>query len=492
MEQAPTFRPLILTAWFLLASCALPPDRAPLGTVVLDSTVDDRGGAGLEAGRDLAAPDGANRPAHWHVSRGQIRDALGRAVIMRGINLSNRHKHPPYFSFHGQQDYTRVRSSWGLNAIRYLISWAAIEPAKGKYDTSYLHEVARRMAMAREANLLVVVDMHQDVYGEGFNGNGAPRWTCSEARYKAHKPKSPWFMNYSSPQVMACFDQLYTSTELQQHYAEAWRRVARRLQEFDNIVGFDVINEPHWGSHDVYSFGKKRLQPMYDRVVKAVRSEAPGWVAFLEPSVGRNMGIAPSLEPFAYKHTVYAPHSYDVQAEQGKGFDPKNRKFITDKILSLASEAKYLNSALWIGEYGGNQDRPGIFEYMDAQYDGAAAVAASTMYWAYDKDSGYGPLYPDGTEKKKLLAAIIRPYPGRVAGDPISYHYDDVNRTFTLTYTARADVTAPTEIIVPARAYAGGYQVVCKGCAFVKLGDVLRVTAPPTGSPAKVTVKPTS
>ena len=486
-----TCRHVLIPAIVLLACCDRPPQSAPPTPVKPDSAAPDL--AKLDAPRADRGPDGSKvRPAHWHVSRGQIRDARGRAVIMRGINLANRHKHPPYFSFHSQKDYTRVRADWGLNAIHYLISWSAIEPAKGVYDNTYLYEVARRMEYAREAGLLVVMDMHQDVYGEGFNGNGAPRWTCDEAKYKAHKPKSPWFMNYSSPQVMACFDQFYTSAVLQQHYAEAWRRVARRLQEFDNIVGFDVINEPHWGSFDIYSFGKKRLQPMYDRVVKAVRGEAPGWVAFLEPSVGRNMGIAPSLEPFSYEHTVYAPHNYDVQAEQGKGFNPKNRKFLMDKILSLSSEAKYLGSALWIGEYGGNQDRPGIFEYMDAQYDGAGAVAASTMYWAYDRDNGYGPVYPDGTEKKKLLAAIIRPYPERVAGDPVSYHFDDATRAFTLTYKAVPGVTAPTEIMVPARVYPKGYSVTCGGCLYEKAGQVLRVTAPPAGSPAKVVVTPTS
>ena len=474
----------------LLLSCSRPPQQArPEAT---DSAVADRSpdhAAFLDRGA-VAADSWRAGPAHWHVARGFIRDAHGRAVIMRGINLSSRHKYAPYFSFHAQADYTRVRSSWGMNAIRYLVSWAAVEPARGVHDNSYLHELARRMDYAREAGLLVVVDFHQDVYGEGFNGNGAPRWTCDEAKYKAHKPMSPWFLNYSSPPVMACFDQFYTSKELQQHYAEAWRRVARRLQGYHNIVGFEVINEPHWGSHDIYSFGAKRLQPMYDRVVKAVRSEAPGWVAFLEPSVGRNMGIALSLKPFSYPHTVYAPHNYDVQAEQGKGFDPSSRKFLTDKILSLSKEAVYLRSALWIGEYGGNQDRPGITEYMDAQYDGAAAVAASTIYWAYDRDNGYGPLYPDGTEKKKLLAVLIRPYPARVAGDPLSYHYEEKTRTFTVTYHARPQVKAPTQIIAPARVYPDGYRVLCSGCKYSKRGDELTISVPPTGSPAMVIVKP--
>ena len=440
---------------------------------------------------DLGSADqGGAAPAHWHVARGFIRDAFGRAVIMRGVNLSSRHKTKPYFSFHQQADFSRVRQEWGFNAVRFLVSWSAVEPAKGAHDNTYLHQLARRMEWARAAGLLVVVDMHQDVYGEGFGGNGAPRWTCDEARYKAHKPASPWFLNYSSPPVMACFDRLYTDATLQQHYADAWRKVARRLQGFDNIVGFDVINEPHWGTYDIYAFERERLQPMYDRVVKAVRSEAPRWVAFLEPANSRNMGVATSLEPFDYPHTVYAPHSYDPLAEQGKGFSPSNRKLLVDNILGLASEAADLRSALWIGEYGGSQDAPGITRYMDAQYDGAGAVAASTMYWAYDRDGGYGLLYPDGTEKKKLLAALIRPYPERVAGDPLSYAFDETSGSFTLRYRPRAGITAPTVIVLPARLYPGAIKVSCGGCSTSRSGELLRVTKPPAGDPVTVVISP--
>src|SRR4029077_4069865 len=94
-----------------------------------------------------------------------------------------------------------------------------------------------------------------------------------------------------------------------------------------------------------------------------------------------------------------------------------------------------LNAALWIGEYGGDPSKPGITEYMNAQYDPAGAQAAHTMYWAYDKSDGHGLLAPDGSEKPALLDAIVRPYPERVAGDPISYAWDSAASTFTFTYS---------------------------------------------------------
>jgi len=70
---------------------------------------------------------------------------------------------------------------WELNAVRFLVLWAAVEPERGVYDDAYLDQVAERMAWARQAGLVVVLDLHQDVHGEGFGGDGAPRWTCDKA-----------------------------------------------------------------------------------------------------------------------------------------------------------------------------------------------------------------------------------------------------------------------------------------------------------------------
>src|SRR6185503_4615431 len=114
----------------------------------------------------------------------------------------------------------RLSTDWGMNSIRFLIIWAAIEPEKGVYDASYLDAVAERMDWARDAGLSVVLDMHQDLYGEGFQGDGAPRWTCDEAHYAAYTPTENWTLNYLDPEMIACFDQFWASSELRDHFAE--------------------------------------------------------------------------------------------------------------------------------------------------------------------------------------------------------------------------------------------------------------------------------
>jgi hypothetical protein len=172
-------------------------------------------------------------------------------------------------------------------------------------------------------------------------------------------------------------------------------------------------------------------------------------------------------------------------AESGGGFDPARRQPILDTVAELAGEATALGAGLWIGEYGGNADHPGIVEYMTAQYDAAGAVAAGTMYWAYDKGDGYSLLDAQGNEKPALLGALVRPYPERVAGTPHAYAFDA--GTFVLTYTPSG--TAPTVIAVPPRVYPAGYTVECDGCTYEVLPRELVITSPPRGSPATISLR---
>ena len=103
---------------------------------------------------------------------------------------------------------------------------------------------------------------------------------------------------------------------------------------------------------------------------------------------------------------------------------------------------------------------------MSAQYDAAGAVAAGTMYWSYDESDGYGLLAPDGSEKSALVDAVVRPYPARVAGDPIRTRSTRRRARSHFAYTPDRAATLPTEIAVPDRVYPSGYVVDCGGCAY--------------------------
>src|SRR5262249_44726815 len=282
------------------------------------------------------ASDPGGVPQSWHVSAGFLRDADGRAVILRGVNLSGAQKSAPYVDDKQLADWQRLRADWGMNAVRFVMTWAAVEPDQGRYDEAYLDKVAERMRWAQASGLVVVLDMHEDIFGEGFGFDGAPRWACDAARYAAFVPRSPWFVNTLDPNVMACVDDFYTRADRQQHFVAAWRHVAARLRDQPAVIGFDVLNEPSWGSYSILTFEHDRLTPLYDRVVSAVRAEAPGWVAFLEPAASRNAGVGTGLQAFPFANVMYAPHSYDTAAEGGGGFDPTHRQQILDNVAALA------------------------------------------------------------------------------------------------------------------------------------------------------------
>ena len=442
----------------------------------------------LGCGSDEELAD--EHPNRWHVADGFVRDPEGRAVVLRGVNLANAHKQKPYLSFHQPEDFRRLTDDWGMNHVRFLVLWSALEPEKDQWDDAYLDSVAERMDWAQAAGLRVVLDMHQDIYGEGFGGDGAPRWTCAESHYQKFTPTTPWFLNYIDPEVVACVDEFWEGDELRGHYREAWSRLAERLGTHPAVIGFDPMNEPFWGSHSTVTFDAEVLQPFYEDLTRQIRKHAPNWIGFFEPFAGRNLGFATSLGPFAVRDVVYAPHAYDTAAESGKGFDPAGRAAFIARIADLEADAHPLGVPLWIGEYGAPSTSPGIEAYVDAAFDGTAAVAAGSAYWSYDRDDGYGLLKPDGIEKAEVLAQIVRPYPERIAGKLVDWTWDEAAKRLTVRFHPSARINAPTVIRVPPRIYPAGYRVICEGCSTEQHPGEVHVSGRIVGDPAVIEVRP--
>jgi endoglycosylceramidase len=447
----------------------------------------------VACGSDPAEKSATPAAGGYQVSGGFLHDPDGRVVVLRGVNLASAHKSgPDHLGFHQPADYARVHDEFGMNSIRFLVSWAGIEPKEGVFDEAYLDELAKRMDWAEEAGLSVVLDMHQDVYGEGFGYNGAPRWACDEANYASFEPGESWFFDYLKPEVTACVDEFWAGGKAQDHYVGAWQKLAQRLVSRRAIVGFDVMNEPYWGSTAIGEFETEKLQPFYERVVKAVRTVAPQWVAFLEPAASSNLGVPTGLTTMPFPNVVYAPHLYNRDAELGNGFDPTMREQLMRHAALLRDEADSLGAALWIGEYGGTTGSPGFSEYMDAACDGMSGGLASGMYWSYDRDGGYGVLNEDGSEKPNLLDAIVRPYPELVAGRPVAMAFDEATRVFTFEYLPEGG--GETVLSAPRRVYPDGFKVACDDCQYEEREGRLVITSAPKSSPAKVTLsaKPTS
>lgn len=425
-------------------------------------------------------------PPGFRVDEGQVRDQEGMVFVLRSVNLSTTHKTKPYLSDFGPADYAHIKAL-GFNSLRFLVVWAAVEPQKGVYDQAYLAEVDKRIGYAEQAGLKVVIDMHQDLYGEGFaGGDGAPRWTCDESHYAAFKPANPWYLGYLDPHVRQCVTEMYEREDLVSAYAAMWKVVAAHLVKHPNVIGFDPMNEPNWGSHNLRTFEPEQLMPLYERVVEQVRQAAPGWLVFMEPSAARNIGGTTYLPKPRFDRVVYAPHSYDADAEAGKAFDPARRQVILNNIAALGKEAQSLGAALWIGEYGTQTEINGAGQYMRAQYDAMGAVGAGGAYWAFDKGDSYALLDASGKDKP-IVDDVALPFPERVEGTGLTWSYDGGSKTMTARFTPPGAGRA--EIVTPSRLFPKGATVDCGGCTVQLFADRV-VLSNVRGGPAVVTVRP--
>ncbi|MFT3838127.1 MAG: cellulase family glycosylhydrolase [Myxococcaceae bacterium] len=438
----------------------------------------------------LCCACGSRTDTPWAVDGGVIRDPQGRVVVMRGANVSGHHKFPPFFDFHHAADFEHMRVQWGMNAVRYLTTWAAVEPQSGQIDHAYLDQLASRVGEATDAGLLVFVDMHQDLYGLGFpGGDGAPDWTCDAGNYAAYTPQDPWFLGYLTPQVAGCVDGFWGSRELQQHFADAWAAVALRLKDDQGVIGFDPLNEPYWGSAQLDLFEPRKLAPFYAKVIGEVRAQCPQWLVFAEPASSRNLGFASHLPPLGVDGVVYAPHSYDGDAEQGKPFTPAHEQAVYDNLAALKAEADTLGAALVIGEYGGQIQLDGIRDYMATERHAMDQQLAGATYWDDSLGGGYALLDDDGGERPVLLDEVAVPAPDRIAGTPVSFGFESDGGTFSLRYRPDRSLSAPTIIAVPERTWPGGFDVGCDGCKHHAAPGQLIIDEPATGDEVELTLR---
>jgi endoglycosylceramidase len=379
-----------------------------------------------------------------------LTDEAGRVVVYRGVNFSGTAKFPPYSGVLEEADLDRL-GDWGVTLVRFLVIWAAIEPEEGVLSTAYLDQAEAQVRRLTARGLEVFLDMHQDLFGEGFlGGDGAPRFACPAETYAGYVPKEPWFLNYASPQVTGCFDYLFTTAPLWDHYRDAFVAIASRLADDPRVIGYDLMNEPWFGSLAPMDFEPQRLMPFYRHVGAGLAAAAPGRRLFLEPSSGYAAGLGTSLPPFVAGE-VYAPHYYPA-ANESQGYDG-DRAAIDGALDAMVLEAAALGSPWLLGEAGIPNLQPGAAAYLTDLLDALDARFGSVTLWDYSRSPpGSFSLLDENGGEQAVVAAVVRPYAHRIAGRPLAMHYDPASRALEASWE-EAGVRAPTEIVLPPRLY---------------------------------------
>ena len=232
-----------------------------------------------------------------------FKDEHGRTRLLRGVNLSATSKFPaepncathisenffnlttcsfvgrPFPLDQADEHFTRLKS-WGLNFLRFLVTWEAIAPfAPEEYDEEYLDYLQAIIEKAYEYDMMLFIDPHQDVWSRFSGGDGAPKWTFDAigmdvTRFKdtgaaiVHQthgdplPKMIWPTNYTKLASATMFTLFFGGNDfapettvdgvpiqdyLQSHYFKAIQQVAKRLVGLPNVIGYETMNEPSHG-----------------------------------------------------------------------------------------------------------------------------------------------------------------------------------------------------------------------------------------------------
>lgn len=228
-------------------------------------------------------------------------DEAGRRLNLRGVNLAGSSKMPLGSSSHDAEAFSpgRVASfvgrpfpleeadrelarirDWGFGFVRLLVLWEGLEgKAPGLYDEAYLDYLGAVVKKAAARGLLVLLDLHQDIWGRPTGGDGAPLWTyeavgmdpralgaCGAAvvqnGWKGSFPRMIWPTNYAKLGAATMFTLFFGGAAfaprlriegrsaqdwLQERYCAAAALVAGRLGGLPGVIGLDLMNEPSRG-----------------------------------------------------------------------------------------------------------------------------------------------------------------------------------------------------------------------------------------------------
>ncbi len=79
--------------------------------------------------------------------------------------------------------------------MRVGIIWKALEPSPGRYDAAYVAQIANTVRTLARHGVLSLLDFHQDLYNEQFQGEGAPDWAVQDGGLP-NLPKAGFPNNY--------------------------------------------------------------------------------------------------------------------------------------------------------------------------------------------------------------------------------------------------------------------------------------------------------
>ncbi len=308
-------------------------------------------------------------PELLHAVRGSnpgIYDKAGRYILLKGVNynvLGDYWQANPAVpaTKHYEPEDIRLMAEYGVNCIRLLFSWSALEPQRGVYDQDYIKKLIRVIEEAKKYDIYILLDMHQDAWGKYIaspvpefcsNPNkgwdGAPNW----ATYTEGQSTCISSGRESAPAVIYAFQNFWDNTDgINDACIKAWQELVKVAAKYPNVVGYDLINEPGLGYKPLNEDARK-LSDYYGKLINAIRASEKQYnglehIVFFEMSVtsgGNGAPFVPYPDFTADKNIIFSPHLY---------FEAISNQLTIEQGFDLVYGVSNLfSTSIFIGEWG--------------------------------------------------------------------------------------------------------------------------------------------
>jgi endoglycosylceramidase len=430
-----------------------------------------------------------------------ITDASGRVVILHGWNMVYKvGSYRPEDTGFGADDMRFLRRN-GFNTIRLGIIQNGVEPelpgksGRASYREGYVRSIARTERQLSEHGIFTLLDVHQDLYNERFEGEGFPDWAVvGDAATLPAEPKQGFPANYlGMPALSRAFDHFWANDPdaagrpLQDSFAAMWKHLAKKFRDRDRVLGYNLLNEPWPGTEypscvspaGCPAFDTTFLRPFTERVLEAIRKVDDRKLVWYAPLLTFDFGADTSIGDLGDPNTGLAFNMYCL-ADIAPGAPPTACDAGYDLTLGNADDqAADTGDALLMTEYAATDDLQKIekvagladehmvgwqqWHYCDCDDPTTTGTGIQSIV-----SDAHKPPRGENLNRGKLKASS-RPYPQVVAGTPERWSFDPESEEFELSYSARTPDgrTLPrrleTEVFIPPVHYHGRYRVRVEG-----------------------------
>lgn len=428
---------------------------------------DDSGGPHPNADRAAEGPVREWGTVIGTDGRVYLADAQRRAITFRGFGAkANDGDGNDAFT----DDVFETGGQRGFKLARVGTWWSDLEPTRGQYDDDELEKLVETLDLAAEHGFQVILDMHQNVFGEAFESRGVPAW-ATRADGLAFEKNDNWILSNFEPAVMRAWTHLYEDPDLQQAQIDMWLHIVERVKDHPALLGYDLLNEPFGEVLPGESMAEAmarveadQLTPMYQRLTDAISAADPDHWVFIQPTIMFNQLRTVSLGEVTGPKVAFYPHLYDPAIELATytagGVIEYDPAFIDAWATAAEAYARKHSIPMLVGEWGvARPDLDGMDRFVAETLASLEEITSGWTVWSACLGEGYCPWDEEGNARP-VVDQVLQPYARAVAGIPISSTWRAEARQLVVRFR---DGTAagPTELWVDAPfTYPDGWEVV--------------------------------